>query len=92
MAEKLFTTVPGACRVILGSADPDRYDILDFLLERHNHLQDQAWETEKTKHVALDDSIPVAKNSQELIYFVFKLGEIALLGSKKIANEYACIS
>ena len=36
MAEKLFTTVPGACRVILGSADPDRYDILDFLLERNN--------------------------------------------------------
>ena len=60
MAAKLFTTAPGACRVILGSADPDRYDILDFLLERHNHLRDQASETE---HVALDDSITVAKNS-----------------------------
>ena len=63
MAAKLFTTAPGACRVILGSADPDRYDILDFLLERHNHLRDQASETEKTEHVALDNSITVAKNS-----------------------------
>ena len=88
----MFTTIPGACRVILGSTHPDRYDVLDFLVERHNHLQDQAWEAQKTEHVALDDSIPVAKNYRELIYFVFKLGEPALLWSKKIAYEYACIS
>ena len=42
--------------------------------------------------MALDDSIPVAKNYREHIYFVFKLGEAALLGSKKIAYEYTCIS
>ena len=89
---KLITTIPGACRVILGSTHPDRYDVLDFLVERHNHLQDQAWEAQKTEHVALDDSIPVAKNYREQIYFVFKLGEAALLGSKKIAYEYTCIS
>ena len=40
---KLFTTIPGACRVILGSTHPDRLDVIDFLVERHNYLQDQAW-------------------------------------------------
>ena len=43
---KLFTTTTWACRVILGS-HPDKYDFLDFLVERHNHLQDQAWEAQK---------------------------------------------
>ena len=42
--------------------------------------------------MALDDSIPTAKNYQKNIYFVFKLGEPALLGSKMNAYEYACIS
>ena len=42
--------------------------------------------------MALEDSIPTAKNYREHIYFVFKLGESALLGSKKIAYEYAYIS
>ena len=37
---KLFTTIPGACRVILGSTHPDRQDVIDFLVERHNYLQD----------------------------------------------------
>ena len=59
---KLFTTIPGACRVILGSTHPDRHDVIDFLVERHNYLQDQAWKAQKTRHVALDDSIPTAKN------------------------------
>ena len=39
---KLFTTIPGACRVILASTHPDKYNVLDFLVERHNHVQDQA--------------------------------------------------
>ena len=89
---KLFTTIPGARRVILGSTHPDRHDVINFFLERHNYLQDQPWKAQKTRHVALDDSIPTAKNHREHIYFVFKLGESALLGSKKIAYEYACIS
>ena len=42
--------------------------------------------------MALDDSIPTAKNYRKHIYFVFKLSESALLGSKKIAYEYACVS
>ena len=37
----LFTTIPGACGVILGSKHPDRHDVIDFLVEKHNHLQDQ---------------------------------------------------
>ena len=37
--------------------------------------------------MSLIHSLQSTKN----IYFVFKLGEPALLGSKKIANEYACI-
>ena len=39
-----------------------------------------------------DDSITTAKKYQKHIYFVFKLGEPALLESKKIFCEYACIS
>ena len=89
---KLFTAIPDACRVILGSTHPHRYDVIDFLVERHDYLQDQAWKVQKTRHVALDDSIPIAKNDQEHIYFVFKLGEPALLGSKRIAYEYAILS
>ena len=42
--------------------------------------------------MALDDSIPTAKKYRKNIYFVFKLGESALLGSKMSAYEYACIS
>ena len=89
---KFFTTIPGACRVILGSTHSDRHDIIDFLVERHNYLQDKAWKPQKTRHVALDDSMSTAKNYREHIYIVFKLGEPALLGSKKIAYEYVCIS
>ena len=74
---KLFTTIPGVCRVVLGSTHPDRYDVLDFLVKRHNHLQSKAWEAQKTEHAELDDSIPVAKS----IYFGFKLCEPALLCS-----------
>ena len=44
---KLFTTIPGAWRVILGSTHPDRHDVIDFLVERHNYLQDQAWKHKK---------------------------------------------
>ena len=79
---KLFTTIPDPCRVILGSTHADRHDIVDFFVERHNYLQDQAWKAQRTRHVALDDSIPTAKHYREHIHFVFKLGELALLGSK----------
>ena len=45
---KLFTTIPGACRVILGSTHPDRHDVIDFVV-KDNFLQDQAWEAQKNK-------------------------------------------
>ena len=36
---KLFTTIPGACRVILGSKHRDRYDVIVFFfVERLNYL------------------------------------------------------
>ena len=89
---KLFTTIPGACRVILGSIHPDWHDVIDFLVERHNYLQDQVWKAHRTRHVVLDDSIPTTKNYREHIHFVFKLGDTTLLGSKMIAYEYAHIS
>ena len=57
--------------VILGSTHPDRYGILDFLVEKHNHSQDRVWEVHNKKHVALDDSIPVAINYRKHIYFMF---------------------
>ena len=90
---KLFTTIPGACRVILGSMHPERHDVVDFLVERHNYLQDQVRKAQKIRHVTLDDSIPRAKNYREHIYFVFKLGPAVLLEEiKMIAYGYACIS
>ena len=61
---KLFTTISGACRVILGSTHPDRHDVIDFLVERHNYLQGQAGKAQKARHVALEDSIPTAKHYQ----------------------------
>ena len=42
--------------------------------------------------MVLGNSTPTAKNYREHIYFVFKSGEPALLGNKKISYEYACIS
>ena len=89
---KLFTTIPGACRVILGSKHPDRHDVIDFIVGRHNYLQDQPRKAQKARDVALDYNIPTTKSYRKHIYFVFKLGEPALLGSKKIVYEYACIS
>ena len=59
---KLFTTIPGACSATLDSTHPDRHDFIDFLVERHNYLQGQAWKAQKTRHVALGDSIPTAKS------------------------------
>ena len=71
---KLFTTIPGASRVMLSSTHPDQHDVINFLVERHNYLQDQARKAQTTtRHVALDDSIPMAKNYREHMHFVFKL-------------------
>ena len=55
---KLFTTIPGTCRVILSSTHPDRHDVIDFIVVRHTFLQDQAWKAQKIRHLVLDDSIP----------------------------------
>ena len=55
---KLFTTIPGAYMVILGSTYPDRHDVINFFVERHSYLQDQIWKARKTRHVTHDDSIP----------------------------------
>ena len=82
MIMTLFTTIPGACRVILVSTHPNRHDVIDFLVERLIYLQDQPWKAQKTRHVTLDNSIPTPKHYREHIYFVFILVEPALLGSK----------
>ena len=42
--------------------------------------------------MALGDSISTAKGYREHIYFAFKLGQPALLESKRIAYEYASVS
>ena len=44
---KLFTTISGACRVILSSVHPDRHDIINFLVERHDYLHDQVGKQKK---------------------------------------------
>ena len=68
---KFFTVIPTTCRLILVLIHcdkyGDRYGVLDFLVERHKHLQDQAREAQKTEHVVLDDSIAIAKNYREHI-------------------------
>ena len=64
-------------RVRLGSTHPDRYDVLDFLVERHNHLQHQVWKSQKAKNEALNNTIPVAKNYREHIYFVYFVLKLA---------------
>ena len=64
-------------RVKLGLTHPDRYEVLDFLVERHNHLQDQVWKSQKTKNGALNNTIPVAKNYREQIYFVYFVLKLA---------------
>lgn len=64
---KYFTVIPTTCRLILVLIHCDKYGVLDFLVERHKHLQDQAWEAQKTEHVVLDDSIAIAKNYREHI-------------------------
>ena len=87
----LFTTIPGACRVILGSTHPDRHDVLDFLIARHNFLQEHVWKLQKKAIPVLDDSIPVAKDYRKHIYFVFKLGQPVILGREKVTYEYACL-
>ena len=68
--EKLFTTIAGACRVILGSTHPDKFDVLHFLIERHVQLQDHIWQLNKKELVSLDDSIPL--NYYKDLHFVFK--------------------
>ena len=64
---KLFTTILGACRVILGSIHPDRHDINDFLVERHNFLQDRALKAQKIRHVALDNSVQAERGAASQI-------------------------
>ena len=64
---KLFTTILGACRVILGSTHPDQHDIIDFLVEKHNFLQNQAWKAQKTSHVALDNSVQAERGAASQI-------------------------
>ena len=88
----MFTAIPGAYRVRLGSTHPDRYGALSLFSERHNHLGYQAWEAQKKEHVALDDSIPSDKNYCKQISSVFKLSESALQSSKRINYKYACVS
>ena len=56
MNVELFT-ITDECRVILGSTHPDKFDVLDFLIERHDQLQDHIWQANKKELVTLDDSI-----------------------------------
>ena len=38
---KLFNSIPDAYRIVLVSIHPDRNEVINFLVERHNYLQDQ---------------------------------------------------
>ena len=49
-------------------------------------------ESTNKKACSTCDSMFIANNYRKDIYFVFKLGELALLGSKKTPYEYARIS
>ena len=67
---KLFTTIPGACGVILGSTHPDLIDMmLTIFLLRDIIYRIRLGKHKKTRHVALDDSIPTPRHHREHIYF-----------------------
>ena len=46
---KLFSTIPGACRIILGSTHLDHHDVINLLVERQNYLQHQVWKAQHKK-------------------------------------------
>ena len=52
---KFFTTLSEVCRVMVGSKNPDKYDFLDFLVDRHNNIQEQAGQRRKksTLHLTI---------------------------------------
>ena len=85
---KVFTTITGACRLILASKHPDRFEVLDFLLNRHDELQDRLWNLSKVEYPTLDDSIPQIKRSDRL-HFIFELSEPFI--HKQIQYKYACL-
>ena len=62
---------------------PDTYEAVDILFEEHKYLEEQAWGMQKTEHVTLKESIAAAKNCPKHIYFVLKLGKLALQRSNR---------
>ena len=84
---KTFTTIAGACRLILASKHPDRFEVLEFLLDRHGQLQDDLWRVTKVEPPTLDDSVPEGKRG-DYVYFIFELGKPKV--HKEVAYNYMC--
>ena len=87
---ELFTTIPGACKVILGSTHPDKHDVLDSLVENIMIYKIRHGKHKKLTMLHLT-TVYLWLKPIETIHFVFKLDEPELLGSKTIAYKYACI-
>ena len=58
--------------MILTSKHPDRFDVLEFLLDRHDHLQNKLWKLTKVEPPTLDDNVPEG-DIRDYIYFIYKL-------------------
>ena len=84
---KVFTTIAGACRLILASKHPDRFEVLEFLLNRHDQLQDKLWKLTKVEPPTLDDSVPEG-DRRDYIYFIYELKEPVI--HKTIEYNYLC--
>ena len=85
---KIFTTIAGACRLILASKHPDRFEVLDFLLDRHDQLQDELWKVTKVEPPTLDDSVPEGEK-RDFLYFIYELGEP--FTHKNVEYNYMCV-
>ena len=84
---KVFTIIAGACRLILTSKHPDRFDVLEFLLDRHDHLQNKLWKLTKVEPPTLDDRVPEG-NRRDYIYFIYELRELVV--HKQVEYNYMC--
>ena len=94
---KLFTTITGACRVILGSTHPNKFEVIDYILQRHDDLEDKVLILEgKTKKEAtpIDNDIPqeIENKYRTTLYSILKLKTPVVQSRKKITFHYYCIS
>ena len=90
---KLFTTAAGACRVILASKHPDRFEVLDNILQRIDDLESEVLNLKtKLKPPIKEVDEQINDKYHASIYSIFKLGTPVVKSSKNINFHYYYIS